>query len=89
VVHRSLQGKRARPIIGLPTLHVGSHGAIMTDRQRLFLRLRQRALQCYEYLLYAMLLALASGVALTAAAAAQDDPAQCGNSQSSAAVIVK
>jgi hypothetical protein len=59
----------------------------MTEHQRLFLRLRQRALQCYEYLLYAMLLALAGGVALTASSAAQDESAQCGKIQSSAAVI--
>lgn len=59
----------------------------MTEHQRLFLRLRQRALQCYEYLLYAMLLALAGSVAVTASSAAQDEAAQCGNIQSSAAVI--
>jgi hypothetical protein len=59
----------------------------MTEFERIALRLRQRALQCYEYLLYAMLLALAAGVVLTAAAAARDDPAQCGNIQSSAPVM--
>jgi hypothetical protein len=59
----------------------------MTDLERIALRLRQRALQCYEYLLFAMLLALATGVVLTAAAAAREDSAQCGNIQSSAPVI--
>jgi len=67
----------------------------MTDTERLFLRLRRRALQCYEVLLYAMLLALAGGVLLvTSPSAAQDDghtgdPAQCGNIQSSATVITR
>jgi hypothetical protein len=61
----------------------------MTDTERVLLRLRQRALQCYEYLLFAMLLALAGGVAWTASSAAQEDAAQCGNIQSSAAVMTR
>ena len=61
----------------------------MTDHQRLLFRLRQRALQYYEYLLYAMLLALAGGVVLAASPAAQDDAVQCGNIHSSAAVITR
>jgi hypothetical protein len=61
----------------------------MTDHQRWLHRLRLRALQYYEYLLYAMLLALAGGVALAAAPPAQDDSAQCGNIQSSAAVMTR
>jgi hypothetical protein len=62
----------------------------MIDAQRLLLRLRRRILQCYDILLYAMLLALAAGALIPASA--QDppqEPAYCGNIQSSAAVITR
>lgn len=61
----------------------------MTPTSRFFLRLRQRAVHCYELLLYALLLALvfAVGLASSPAGAAADD-AQCGKIQSSATVIV-
>ena len=61
----------------------------MSDFERFALRLRQRALQCYEVLLYAMLLALAGGVVWTVSSAAQEESAQCGNIHSSAAVITR
>ena len=55
---------------------------------RFLLRLRQRAVHCYELLLYALLLALAFGAALAGAPAGAEDT-QCGNIQSRAPVIVK
>jgi hypothetical protein len=59
----------------------------MTDTQRVFVRLRRRALQCYEVLLFAMLLALAGGIAQAASWSAAEEPVHCGNIQSSAVVI--
>ena len=58
----------------------------MTPSHRFFLRLRQRAVYCYELLLYALLLALVFAVVLAASPATGDD-VQCGNIQSSAIVI--
>ena len=55
---------------------------------RLLLRLRQRAVRCYEMLLYALLLALAFGAALAGTPPGGED-AQCGNIHSSASVIVR
>ena len=60
----------------------------MPDLSRFFVRLRRRILQAYDALLYAMLLALAAGALIPASA--QDppqEPAYCGNIQSSAVVI--
>jgi len=80
LVQTSLQSAAARPIIGtLPELP-------MTPMRRVFLRLCRRAVYCYELVLYALLLALTLGVALAGSPAAAGD-AQCGNIQSSAAVI--
>jgi hypothetical protein len=60
----------------------------MTDRPRFSLRLRQRALRCYELGLYAVLVAMALAVALPAAALdTDDDSPQCGKAQSSAVVM--
>jgi hypothetical protein len=62
----------------------------MIDAHRLLLRLRRRILQCYDILLYAMLLALAAGALLPASAQdAAQEPAYCGNIQSSAVVIAR
>jgi hypothetical protein len=61
----------------------------MTDLDRFFLRLRRAVLRCYEVGLYAMLLVMLAAVtfaAASAAAEADDEGAQCGNSQSSPAV---
>jgi hypothetical protein len=58
----------------------------MTSTHRFFLRLRRRAVRCYEMLLYALLLALAFGVVLASSPAGADD-VQCGNIQSSTLVI--
>ena len=60
----------------------------MTPRHRFFLRLRQRAVYCYELLLYALLLALVVATGLASSPANADD-VQCGNIQSSAAVMVR
>ena len=59
----------------------------MTDFQRLLMRLRRRAVYCYELLLYALLLSLAFAVAH--AAAASSDDAQCGQIHSSTPVIAR
>lgn len=60
----------------------------MIDAHRLLLRLRRRVLQCYDFLLYLMLIALAAGALVPASSPeARDDPVQCGNIQSSAVVI--
>lgn len=62
----------------------------MSDLDRFFLRLRRAVLRCYEAGLYAMLLAMvaaASFAAATTAADADDDAIQCGNIQSSPAVM--
>ena len=60
----------------------------MSARARFLLRLRRRALQAYDVLLYLMVLALAAAAFLPLATHdAQDDPAQCGNIQSSTVVI--
>jgi len=58
----------------------------MIDTRRVLLRLRRRAVHCYELLLYAMLLALTLGVAFASSPAGARD-AQCGNIHSSATVI--
>ena len=55
---------------------------------RFLLRLRQRAVRCYELLLYALLLALAFGAALAGTPAGGDEP-QCGNIHSNAPVIAR
>jgi hypothetical protein len=59
----------------------------MTSIHRFFLRLRRRAVRCYELLLYALLLALAFGVLLAGSPDAADD-VQCGKIHSSATVMV-
>lgn len=59
----------------------------MTDLQRTLLRLRRRAVHCYELLLYALLLSLALAVAHAAAAGSEDT--QCGQSHSSTPVIAR
>jgi hypothetical protein len=62
----------------------------MTDSSRFLLRLRRRALQCYDLLLYVMLLALAIVAAMPASSGeAQDDAVHCGKNQSSTVVITK
>ena len=58
----------------------------MTTSRRFLMRLRRRAVYCYELLLYALLLALTFGVLLAGSPAGAAD-AQCGNIHSSAAVI--
>jgi hypothetical protein len=58
----------------------------MTPFARLLLRLRRRAVHCYELLLYGLLLALAGGVVLASSPAGAED-VQCGNSHSSTAVM--
>ena len=60
----------------------------MTDFQRLWLRLRARAVRCYELLLYALLLSLTFAVVFTAAEAAED-AVQCGSSPSSTGVMIR
>jgi len=55
---------------------------------RFLLRLRQRAVRCYEMLLYALLLALAFGAVLAGTPTGAED-AQCGNIHSSPSVIVR
>jgi len=59
----------------------------MTATQRLLLRLRRRAVRCYELLLYAMLLALALGVVLAASPAPEE--AHCGRTHSTSGVITR
>lgn len=66
----------------------GKEHAMSDNTQRLLLRLRRRAVHCYELVLYALLLALALAVAHAAASAAGDE-AQCGNTQSSVDVIAR
>ena len=61
----------------------------MTDRSRLLLRLRRRALQCYDLLLYVMLVALTLVALMPASGEAQDDAVHCGKNQSSTVVITK
>jgi hypothetical protein len=61
----------------------------MTDPQRFLYRLRRRALQLYELLLYAALVAMSAAVAMSAGAGDPDDAAQCGNAHSSADVIAR
>ena len=59
----------------------------MTDRQRFLWRLRQRALRVYEILLYLSLGGMIVAIALPSAGAADDEATQCGNIQSSPAVM--
>ena len=59
----------------------------MTFLQRTLLRLRRRAVYCYELLLYALLLAMGLGVAWSVAPAGEDS--YCGKSHSSAPVITR
>ena len=61
----------------------------MTDLSRFLLRLRRRALQCYDLLLYVMLVALALVAFVPASGEAQDDAVHCGKNQSSTVVITK
>ena len=61
-------------------------GAPMSPTRRFLLRLRRRAVYCYELLLYALLLALTLAVALAGGPAGAGE-AQCGNIQSSTVVI--
>lgn len=61
----------------------------MTSTQRLFQRLRERAVRGYELLLYAFLLALMFSVALAVPPALGEEPAQCGNSHSSTGVYTR
>jgi hypothetical protein len=78
-VQRSLQSSRDARIM-----------PAMTPLHHAFFRLRQRALQAYELLLCALLVALATEVVLASAAAgAHEAPPQCGNIQSSAVVITR
>ena len=56
----------------------------------LLVRLRRRALQVYDLLLYLMLLALAAAAFLPSGGQETLEPAdQCGNIQSSAVVIIR
>jgi hypothetical protein len=57
----------------------------MTPMSRFIWALRQRAVRCYELLLYALLLAL--GVATVMPGGSQEHEVQCGNIHSSTAVI--
>lgn len=62
----------------------------MTDLDRFLLRVRRAVLRCYEAGLYAMLLAMLAAVgfaAASAAAEAEQEGLQCGNIQSSPAVM--
>jgi hypothetical protein len=59
----------------------------MTSFQRTLLRVRRRAVYCYELLLYALLVAMALGVAWSASPASEDG--YCGKSHSSTAVITR
>ena len=61
----------------------------MTDFSRLALRLRRRALRCYEIGMFAMLIALAAAAAMppSESADALAAAAHCGNIQSSTVVM--
>lgn len=62
----------------------------MTDRSRFLVRLRRRALQGYDLLLYVMLVALAIVAAVPASSGeAAEDAVHCGKNQSSTVVITK
>jgi hypothetical protein len=61
---------------------------LMTDFQRLCLRLRDRAVRWYELLLYALLLSLTFAVVFAATEAA-DDAVQCGIIHSSTGVMTR
>ena len=62
----------------------------MFDVPRLLLRLRRRVLQCYDLLLYAMLIGLLAGALVPASSQeARDDPVHCGNIQGSAVIITR
>jgi hypothetical protein len=62
----------------------------MPDLSRFFVRLRRRILQAYDALLYAMLLALAAGALIPAPAQdPPEEPAQCGNIQTSGVVMTR
>ena len=61
----------------------------MTDPQRFLHRLRRRALQFYELLLYGALIAMSAAVAMSASGGGADDAVQCGNAHSSADVITR
>ncbi len=62
----------------------------MTDRSRFLVRMRRRALQGYDLLLYVMLVALAIVAAVPASSGeADDDAVHCGKNQSSTVVITK
>jgi hypothetical protein len=62
----------------------------MTDRSHFLVRMRRRALQGYDLLLYVMLVALALLAALPASSGdAADDAVHCGKNQSSIVVITK
>ena len=59
-----------------------------TPMSRFLLRLRERALRCYEIFLYSLLVAMAFLILMPAdPAAARDGEVQCGNIQSSATVM--
>jgi hypothetical protein len=61
-----------------------------TRSLRLALRLRRGAVRWYEVALYLLLLAMTLAVLLPSAAQeADDDPVQCGNSQSSPMVMTR
>ena len=61
----------------------------MTPWSRALLRLQQRLLRCYEYFLFALLLAMAMLAAWPASPvqAAAPEPDQCGKNQSSPTVM--
>ena len=60
----------------------------MSARARFLLRLRRRALQTYDILLYLMLGALAVAAFVPSSAQeAQEDPVHCGKIQSSTVVM--
>lgn len=61
----------------------------MTPASRFYFRLRRRALQCYDLLLYVMLVALTLVALVPASGEAQDDAVHCGKNQSSTVVITK
>jgi hypothetical protein len=62
----------------------------MIASPRFSLRLRQRALRCYEVGLYAALVAMAVAVALPSVASGGDeDAAHCGKNQSNTDVITR
>jgi hypothetical protein len=89
VRHKSLQCARR-----LPMMRHRTPETAMTAWTRLFLRLRKRALRCYEIGMLALLVAgaVVAGLPATAAAPSAAGAAaatQCGNTQSNAAVIVR